>query len=113
MAAACRLSFRPEESSAEFEAALDGYDLAEPLWPALARHLARRAQEGDRELLEERARNPSGESEALRWGLRYIVRGDVLLEDGTVVQLDDLSQEVGLEPLAYLEDLPQELDLGE
>ena len=49
----------------------------------------------------------------LSWGLQFIVRGDLALEGGAVLTLDELSDELGLPRLPYLEELPDELDLGE
>ena len=111
--AACRLSFQREGSSQRFEAALlacEKPDYADPLWPALARHIARQSTQADRDLLGDLARHPEKREPPLRWGLQYLVRGDVMLEDGSVVQLDDLSRQHGLDPLPYLEDMPPELD---
>ena len=82
----------------------------DPLWPALARHIARQSTQADRDLLEDLARHPEKREPPLRWGLQYLVRGDVMLEDGSVIQLDDLSRQHGLDPLPYLEDMPPELD---
>ena len=45
-------------------------------------------------------------------GLQYIVRGDVVLDDGTVVTLDELADEAGVEEvLPYIEDMPEHLDI--
>jgi len=76
------------------------------LWPALARHVARTSTAQDRDLLEKLARNPDLRAAPLSWGLRFIVRGDVWLNDGTFVTLDELSARVGLEPLPLLEESP-------
>lgn len=62
-------------------------------------------------MLEDLARHPEKREPPLRWGLRYIVRSDIWLESGEVIQLDDLSREHGLEPLPYLEDMPPELEI--
>jgi len=83
----------------------------DPLWPALARHLARRSTEADRALLTDLAAHPEQREPPLSWGLRYIVRGDVLLDDGSVVTLDELADEQGMEHLPYLEEMPPELDV--
>jgi hypothetical protein len=69
---------------------------AEPLWPALARAVAGQASEGDRALLCSLARDPSQREGALRWGLQFLVRGDVLLPDGSVVTLEELGLELPL-----------------
>lgn len=114
LAQASRLSLHPESDPAEFEEVLTAYHAAgetEELWPALARHISRRATEKDRTLLEDLARHPEKREPPLSWGLKYIVRGDTLLESGEVIQLDDLSREHGLEPLPYLEKMPPELEV--
>ena len=86
-----------------------GQDL-HPLWTSLARHIAGRSTEQDRELLESLARDPfQVEDGPLRWGLRFIVRGDVLLDDGSYVTLDELYEQQGLPLLPYLEDAPPPL----
>jgi calcineurin-like phosphoesterase family protein len=81
----------------------------DPLWPALARHVARSSTPEDRVLLEAHARDPDQASEPLRWSLRYIVRGDVMFEDGSVVDLDEIwasLRERFAEEAAQLQDLP-------
>jgi hypothetical protein len=109
---ACHLSLDPGGDPAPFEASLAQQEPPlDPLWPALARHLARRSTEADRSLLADLAAHPERRDGPLSWGLRYIVRGDVLLDDGSVVTLDELADEVGLERLPYLEEMPEELDV--
>ncbi|ACY17726.1 NACHT domain-containing protein [Haliangium ochraceum] len=83
----------------------------DPLWPALARHVARQSTDADRALLESVARDPGLRAPPLSWGLRFFVRGDVLLADGSVCTLDELCAESGLQPLPALEDMPPEPDL--
>jgi hypothetical protein len=39
------------------------------------------------------------------------VRGDVMLDDGEVVTLDELADELGLPHLPYLKDMPNELEV--
>lgn len=51
------------------------------------------------------------ESGLISLGLRFIVRGDVMLKDGSFLTLDELAQQAGVEPLPFLEDMPDELDL--
>ena len=115
LAPACRLTdVGADADTAEFDEAIKRYSpKLHPLWPALARHLARRSTDEDRELLEALAREPEKHVEdgPLRWGLQYIVRGDVLQEDGTVLRLDDALADAGLDPLPYLEDPPPPLDI--
>lgn len=84
----------------------------DPLWPALGRHIARTSAPADRALLEDLARRPEQRQGPLAWGLQFIVRGDVLLYDGTVVTLDELADEASQPRLPYLDDMPPELELG-
>ncbi len=114
LAPACRLpNASAGADSSELEAAVDrhGPEL-HPLWTSLARHLARRATDDDCALLESLARDPNQvEDGPLRWGLRFIVRGDVMLPDGSFVTLDELCDDAGLPHLPYLEDPPEPLDI--
>jgi len=111
-APACRLSLHPEEDDAELRAALERSAAdVHPLWPALARHIARRSSDEDRALLEGLAREPGQCEPPLSWGLKYYVRGDVLLEDGSEVTLDDLCDRFDMPHLPYLEDMPPELEV--
>lgn len=115
LAAASRLSLRPQSVPTEFEECLKAYGQSgetEPLWPALARHLARRSTPNDRALLDDLARHPEKRDPPLSWGLKYIVRGDVVLETGRVVSLDELCADNGLPCLPYVQDLPPELDIN-
>ncbi len=54
-----------------------------------------------------------GYPEPLCWGLQFIVRGDVLLDDGSFVTLDELAAEAGVAPLPYLEEMEDEMDWGD
>lgn len=81
------------------------------LWPALARHIARRSTLGDKILLEALARGDEKRPEPLSWGLQFIVRGDVLLDDGSVVTLDELADEAGVPRLPYFEEVEPELEV--
>jgi hypothetical protein len=65
----------------------------------------------DRALLLDLAQHPEKREPPLSWGLQFIVRGDVMLDDGSVVTLDELADEAGLPHLPYLEDLPDELEV--
>jgi len=114
MQQACRLSADPQLPAISFEESLaqEGPLCGDPLWPALARHLARRAQPGDRALLEEAVRHPKSRPEPLRSGLQFIARGDVLLNDGSVKNLDQFCEDLNLPLLPLLEDMPDEIDLG-
>jgi len=101
---ACHLSLHPGADPALFEKALRRYGpLCDSVWPALARHLAMRSTNEDRALLADLAAHPELRQPPMSWGLQYIVRGDVLLDDGTEVTLDGLCDEWGLDHLPYLE----------
>lgn len=107
---ACRLSLDPDGDSRDFERMLKELPAEVDLvWPSLARHLARRSTREDRALLADLAQHPEKRRPPLSWGLQFIVRGDVMLEDGSVVTLDTLTDEAGLPRLPYLEDIPDEL----
>jgi hypothetical protein len=109
---ACQLSLHPEQNSKDFDRELAGLTpKLDPLWPTLARHLARRSTPEDRALLADLARHPEKREPPLSWGLQFIVRGDVMLADGSVVTLDDLADEAGVPHLPYLEDMPDELEV--
>lgn len=107
---ACRASLHPEADASALEQALADYS-GDPLWPALARHLSRRSTADDRALLEDLARHPEKREGVLSWCLRYYVRGDVMLQDGTVLTIDELCHQLGIDPPPLLEDLPGELPL--
>jgi hypothetical protein len=109
---ASRLSFRPEQDGSAFEKSLVKLSRPlDPLWPALARHIARRSTPEDRALLSDLTQHPEKREPPLSWGLQFIVRGDVMLRDGSVVTLDELADEAGLPHLPYLEDMPDELEV--
>jgi hypothetical protein len=67
--AACRASFAPGDRSlrAAIAGACDTFD-GDPLWPALARHVARISTAEDRALLEDLARHPEKREPPLSWG---------------------------------------------
>jgi hypothetical protein len=73
--------------------------------------MARLSTPEDRALLENLACRPELRDPPLRWGLQYIVRGDLVLDDGSVLTLDELCEELGLPPLPYLEDRPPPMDV--
>jgi len=110
--AACQASFAPDDAGLRkvVATACDLFD-GDPLWPALARHVARISTAEDRALLVELARHPEKRESRLSWGLQYYVRGDLVLDDDSVVTLDHLCAEAGLEPLPLLEEMPDELDI--
>jgi hypothetical protein len=108
--AACQASFAPDDAGLRDAAArsCDAFD-GDPLWPALARHLARISTAEDRALLVELARHPERREPPLSWGLQHYVRGDLVLDDDSVVTLDELCARAGLAALPLLEDMPDEL----
>jgi hypothetical protein len=83
----------------------------DPLWTALARHLARLSTPEDRALLIDLAQHPEKREPPLSWGLQFIVRGDVMLADGSIVTLDELADEAGLPRLPFLEEMEDELEV--
>jgi hypothetical protein len=103
ISAACRESLRPGKHAEALERALRSYD-GDPLWPALARHLTRRATTKDRDLLVDLASHPEKREPPLRWGLQFIVRGDILMPDGSIRMLDDFFVPHGVPAPAYLEE---------
>nr|WP_275939318.1 NACHT domain-containing protein [Polyangium spumosum] len=109
---ACRLSLRPRSDGGPFRRALVEMPAGiDPLWPALARHVARLSTPEDRGLLCELAEHPERREKPIAWGLRYYVRGDLVLDDGTEVRLDELCDEAGLARLPWLVDMPDELEV--
>lgn len=80
----------------------------DPLWLALARHLARRSTDEDRRLLVSRVSEVDGD-DTLSLGLRYIVRGDIVLADGSEVTLDELAIKAGVPTLPMLDEMAEEL----
>jgi hypothetical protein len=110
--AACQASFVPGDARlrAAVIRACDAFD-GDPLWPALARHVARISTADDRALLEDLARHPEKREPPLSWGLQHYVRGDLVFDDDSVVTLDELCAQAGLAPLPLLEAMPDELDI--
>lgn len=126
---ACRISLAKSNDKekvtqlvANLDAAIVNYcqgPEAHDLWIALARWIARRPERGDGKLLEMLAREPDSDptlDDATRWGLRYIVRGDIAFDDGQVVTLDKLAQGVRkgggkVLDLPYLEELPPDIQI--
>ena len=110
--AACRASFAPDDASLRDATASACANFGgDPLWPALARHIARISSAEDRALLLELARHPEQRAPPLSWGLQYYVRGDLVLDDDSVVTLDELCAQAGFAALPLLEDMPDELDV--
>ena len=106
---ACRVSLHPEWDPELLTQALQFLETS-GIWTALARHLARISTDADRKLLSEYAAHPERAQAPLSWGLQYIVRGDVLWEDGTDIKLDDLATELSLPTLPLLDELTPELE---
>ncbi|MBF0294092.1 MAG: TIR domain-containing protein [Magnetococcales bacterium] len=104
---AAKVSVGYTEHMIQLKTSLKNYQ-GDPLWPALARHVARCSTNDDKKLLENLAQNPEQREAPLQWGLKYIVRGDVMLNDGSEITLDEICDEHGLERLPYLEEMPPE-----
>lgn len=116
LCAACRASLSPSNRSArdDFEEIARNSRVAitpdGSLWLALARVVARRSTDSDRDILEHLARRSSPLlSSKVRHALRYIVRGDVLLGDGTIVALEDLAPGALLDSIRWVDDYPAEI----
>ncbi|MBF0347130.1 MAG: metallophosphoesterase [Magnetococcales bacterium] len=113
---ACRRSFDPKGDPEPFRDALRQYEQERqndhPIWPLLAKLIARHIKKGDQEFkeLEQIIRNPeqSGLPAPYADAVRYWWRGDLLLLDGSEITLDQL---LGID-LPYLEEMPDELDWG-
>jgi hypothetical protein len=107
---ACQASFAPEDAGLAFAVsdACGRFD-GDPLWPALARHVARISTSEDVVLLEQLAGHPEKREPPLSWGLQHYVRGDLVLDDDSVVTLDELCAQVGVPPLSLVEPMPDEL----
>ena len=87
-----------------FEAELQASADQEPLWLSLARVLAARDAPEDRAVLLAALADVGDHDPALQdqvgheleWGLRWVVRGDVLLANGRVLTLEELGLELPL-----------------
>lgn len=106
---ACRVPLHPEWCADALTQELR-FLRTDEIWIALARHLARISTGADRRLLVEYALHPERTKAPLSCGLQYIVRGDVLMEDGTELKLDDLAAELSLPALPLLDELLPELE---
>ena len=109
---ACRVSLGHESHSKDLSDALERYQ-GNPLWPALARHIARMSTPEDRALLEDVAARPEQREAPVSWALRYYVRGDIMMRDGSVITMDEICDQLGVPRLPLLEDMPPEIDWGE
>lgn len=103
LAKAARLSLHNAGVDDELAGLVAGFG-GDPLWPALARVLVRASTAADRELLESLATDPEQRGGVLGLGLRYWVRGDVMLADGSSLRLEQLGQ-----ALPVLDAVPLEL----
>lgn len=106
---ACQASLDEQPDRPELHRLLDTFD-GDPLWPALARHLARVSDE--REYLTQCALNWESYPAPLSWGLRYCAKGDILLPDLTTHwDMDDLAREAGVDPLPIVDPMEPELQV--
>ena len=104
LAEASRLSIGATTDPSQLKLLLGSTALPdEPLWPALARYLSGCASMEDCALLDDLARHPERRTGPLSWGLQYIVRGDILLNDDSVVTLDELAVEAKQPLLPYID----------
>jgi hypothetical protein len=110
MQLACRVSLGHEPAARRLDDALARFR-TDPLWPALARHIARRSTPADRALLEDLAAHPERRDGPVSWALRYYVRGDIATPGGAVITIDQLCDELGAPRLALLEDMPPEIEI--
>lgn len=116
LAAACGYSLHPEDGANHLEQELESHgNKIHPLWMSLARHVGRQSSSEDRSLLAELAQFPEKCESPLSWGLQFVARGDIVLDDGSLLTLDELTDELSLPRLAYLEEMPEDLpeELGE
>jgi 3',5'-cyclic AMP phosphodiesterase CpdA len=110
--ASCRSSFAPFDTGhiTELTRVCNAFD-GDPLWPALARHVARISTHQDHKLLEHLARDSEERLPPLSWGLQYYVRGDLVFDDDLVLSLDELCTRANLPPLPLLEPMPDEIEI--
>lgn len=74
----------------------------DPVWPALALHVAGLSTAADRALLTDLIQNPEKREPPLFWALQFFLRGDVMLENGEIKTLDELAKNASVETLPYL-----------
>jgi hypothetical protein len=104
------LGLEPQEEVLD-RAIAEAESTCHPIWPALARHISRLSNQHDRDLLERFSAHPELCELPLSWGLKYIVRGDLMLDDGAVITLDQLAGKASLPALPLLESMPEELSI--
>jgi hypothetical protein len=107
---ACRASLRKVKVKRQLDKSLKQFS-GIPLWPALARHIARISTEVDKKVLTDAISNPEDYPAPLSHGLACYWRGDLILTDGSELTLDELTDELGLPRLPLLEDYPADIDL--
>jgi hypothetical protein len=74
-------------------------------WPALSRRIAGLQRPDDTALLVQIGKEPGLCGPALEDAMRYIVRGDVVLDAGAEVTIDALAAEAGIDTLPYLDEV--------
>jgi nucleoside phosphorylase len=103
----CRASLSPGDESLRSQVAEASQSFeGDRLWCALTRHLAGVASNDDRSFLIDAASRPERRQAPLAWGLQFYVRGDLMLDDGSIVTLDQLSARAGHESIPLLEEVP-------
>jgi hypothetical protein len=65
----------------------------------------------DQTLLAELAAHPERREGLLYWGLRYYVRGDIVMSDGSVITLDEICDQIGMPRLSVVDDMLPEFNL--
>ncbi len=75
-----------------------------PIWPALAKYVTSQATEQDKDFLVDLASHPEKTEPPLSWALQYVIRGDLVLRDGSTVTLDDYLRESDLPSLPLIEE---------
>ena len=107
---ACRSAILPGCSKDHFDKCVREYpDENDRLWVSLARHICGCSMPEDQDVLNDAAKHPDTRTSLLNWGLKYIVRGDLVLDDGQEIRLDDLADDLNLPRLPYLEDMPNDV----
>ena len=105
---ACQISLgKPSgHSDNSFESAIDECRLRESiLFGYRSRNTCKRSSEEDRSLLSDRVQSIHKPESALDYGLKYLIRGDLILADGTEMAIDDICSAIGIPHLPYLEDI--------
>ena len=102
---ACIQHYKHASLPSSIEKSIDTYREKETdrLWPYLAKHIAGIASEDEQNYLIDLVKNPRHEDPQIADGLKYIVRGDVVFDDGSEATLDELCAEIGEPSLPYLE----------